>query len=116
MNSDLFGIRSTGQITVKDSSKLDFETQTSHTLNVTVADGKGHTVVAAITIHVLDVLEADHPAKWSWLIHSPYKIEMDTASNQFHCSSEKASALTSLLSSQAIHWELSDTFAIPAVN
>jgi len=65
---------------------------------------------------VYDELEADHPAKWSWLIHSPFKINMDAANNTFRCDSGNISATVSLFSKQALHWELSDTFGIPAVN
>ena len=65
---------------------------------------------------VYDELEADHPAKWSWLVHSPFKILMDTISNTFRCDSGNISAKGLLFSKQSLHWELSDTFAIPAVN
>src|SRR6185437_5529761 len=65
---------------------------------------------------VYDELEADHPAKWSWLIHSPFKINIDSANNTFQCDSGNVSAKVSLFSHQPLHWELADTFAIPAVN
>ena len=65
---------------------------------------------------IYDELEADHPAKWSWLIHSPYKIKVDELKDQFYCSSSKVTATTSLFSSQKFHWQLSDTFGVPAVN
>lgn len=65
---------------------------------------------------IYDELEADHPAKWSWLIHSSYKITIHSAQNQFNCQAKKGSASASLFATQPLHWELSDTFAIAAVN
>ncbi len=57
--SNLFTISPNGQLLLKDSSKLDFETQTVHTLNVSVSDGKGLSKAASITVNVLDVAEGD---------------------------------------------------------
>lgn len=65
---------------------------------------------------VYDELEADHPAEWSWLIHSPGRIMMDTVGSTFHCSIKNASAGGALFSSQPVRWALSDTFGVPAEN
>jgi hypothetical protein len=65
---------------------------------------------------IYDELEADHPAKWSWLIHSPYKIVINAFKNQFYCNSKTVSSTTSLFTNQKIAWAISDTFGIPAVN
>ena len=47
----------TGQITVTDSSQLDFETTTSFTLDVTVTDSTFRTDTATITVNVNDLNE-----------------------------------------------------------
>ncbi|MBS1655925.1 MAG: heparinase II/III family protein, partial [Bacteroidetes bacterium] len=65
---------------------------------------------------VYDELEADHPAKWSWLIHSPYKIQISETKNQFYCKSSGVNASTSLFAPQKLQWSISDTFGVPAVN
>lgn len=65
---------------------------------------------------VYDELTADHAAKWSWLIHSPYKIHLDTMKNEFYCSSNNASAVAKLFSSQPLTWALTDTFATRPIN
>lgn len=65
---------------------------------------------------VYDELEADHPAKWSWLIHSPYKIQISETKNQFYCKSSRVNASTSLFAPQKLQWSISDTFGVPAVN
>lgn len=57
--SNFFNLTPSGQLLVKDSSKLDFETQPVLTVGVTVNDGKGHSVIAVITVNVLDVAEGD---------------------------------------------------------
>ncbi len=67
-------------------------------------------------IVVYDVLEADHDASWSWLIHSPQKIILDSARNEFQCNLENASSRTELFGSKSFHWTLTDTFAIPVKN
>ncbi|SFQ38282.1 Heparinase II/III-like protein [Parafilimonas terrae] len=65
---------------------------------------------------VYDELEADHAAKWSWLIHSPYQIKIDAGKHAFYCNSEKVSANTSLFTTQNLQWNITDTFAVQAVN
>jgi hypothetical protein len=65
---------------------------------------------------VYDELEADHAAKWSWLIHSPYQIKIDAGKHAFYCNSDKVSANTSLFTTQNLQWNITDTFAVQAVN
>jgi hypothetical protein len=65
---------------------------------------------------VYDDLAADHHAKWSWLIHSPQKIHLDTAENRFYCKLKDASAVAALFGTQPVRWELTDTFATKPVN
>ena len=53
-----FSINSaTGQITVADSSQLDFETTTSFTLQVTVSDGANTSAIQTLTIDLTNVDE-----------------------------------------------------------
>lgn len=65
---------------------------------------------------VYDDLEADHAATWSWYIHSPQKITIDSAQHHFHCILNDVSANASFFSSQPVQWALADTFAVPAEN
>lgn len=58
-SSPHFNITSTGQLSVKTGANIDFETQKQHVVNVTVSDGNGHQVVAAITVNVVDTAEID---------------------------------------------------------
>lgn len=67
-------------------------------------------------ILIYDDLAADHPAKWSWLIHSPNKMTVDAAQNRFYGHSGKANAQTSLLASQSLAWKVTDSFGVAAVN
>jgi Tol biopolymer transport system component len=55
---DVFSITSGGQLKVKNSAVLDFETKTEHQFAVTVSDGKGLSRNATITVKVLDVDES----------------------------------------------------------
>ncbi len=57
--SGAFAIDSTtGEITVADGTQLDFESQSSYALNVTVDDGNGGTDTATVTINLNDVNDA----------------------------------------------------------
>lgn len=48
----------TGQITVANSSKLDYEDTTSHTLNIKVTDSEGSEDTGTVTVNVTDANEA----------------------------------------------------------
>ncbi len=65
---------------------------------------------------IYDELEADRPARWSWLIHSMKPTQLDTAQNQFHSQFEKSVGRGKLWSSLPVTWAVADTFDIPAVN
>lgn len=65
---------------------------------------------------IYDELEADHPAIWSWLIHSPHHIKINPPAGTFAVEEKGLSAQAYLTGSQALHWNLTDTFAVPAVN
>ncbi|MDM8523053.1 cadherin domain-containing protein [Desulfococcaceae bacterium HSG8] len=56
-NTGAFAINSTsGQITINDASKLDYETTASYTLTVQVSDGT-HVATSAVTVNIGDVNE-----------------------------------------------------------
>ncbi|HVW62284.1 MAG TPA: DUF4962 domain-containing protein, partial [Puia sp.] len=65
---------------------------------------------------VYDELEADHPARWSWLAHSPYKINLDSSHGVFRAANEKGQAQVALYGARPLKWSLSDTFGVAAVN
>ena len=65
---------------------------------------------------VYDELEAASPSTWKWLIHSPRKISLDTAKNEFYCALGNAAAASSFFSSQPVKWGLTDTFAVAVDN
>src|SRR5204862_7608104 len=51
-----FGINAaTGQITVANSTQLDYETTTSFTLGVTVSDGANTSAAGSVTVNILNV-------------------------------------------------------------
>ncbi len=64
---------------------------------------------------VYDDLEADHPAEWSWLLHSPGKIEAN-ADEQLLATTDNARAQIELLASDALKTAISDEFDPPALN
>ncbi len=55
----VFTVSPSGQLSVKDSRQLDFETKSTHSFNVTVSDGRGLSKSASITVNVLDVAEPE---------------------------------------------------------
>lgn len=65
---------------------------------------------------VYDELEANHPATWSWLLHSPYRIRVDSARNSLEAANEKGSADVALYGAQPVRWSVSDTFGVAATN
>jgi len=67
-------------------------------------------------IVVYDELEADHPASWSWLLHSMAKIHIDTATNRFSSRFEGFSGAGKLWTPSAVSWSLADTFEVRAEN
>jgi hypothetical protein len=65
---------------------------------------------------VYDDLAAEQPASWSWYIHSPQQIAIDTAQHYFHSTLGNVSANAAFFSSLPVQWALADTFAVPAEN
>jgi len=68
------------------------------------------------TIVMYDELEADHPASWSWLIHSPQKITIDSLQNEFSSALGNFKSKAKLFASRSLKWSLTDTFAVPVTN
>lgn len=67
-------------------------------------------------IVVYDELEADHPASWSWLLHSMAKIHIDTATNRFSSNFDGFLGTGKLWAPSAVSWSLADTFEVRAEN
>ena len=58
--SDMFRVRTNGQIEVSDKADLDYETSRSHTVTLTADDGTGEangTASITVNIHVTDLDE-----------------------------------------------------------
>ena len=68
------------------------------------------------TLVIYDELEAEKPVKWSWLIHSHQKIEMDSVNQTFTSQFEKSFGKATLWSSSPVNWNLTGSFEIAAVN
>lgn len=67
-------------------------------------------------IVVYDELEADHPASWSWLLHSMAEIHIDTVANRFSSYFDGFSGTGKLWAPSAVSWSLTDTFEVRAEN
>jgi len=68
------------------------------------------------TVIIYDELEADHPAKWSWLLHSPNEISAEAANNRLLASVETARAQVDLYGSVPLSFEVNNRFDPPALN
>lgn len=66
-------------------------------------------------IVVYDELEAAHPAKWSWLLHSPYPIRQ-TDGQWLYGESPAAKGQVHVFGSTALHTRVTDQFFEDAVN
>lgn len=65
---------------------------------------------------IYDELEADHPARWSWLLHSPNEISAEAANNRLLASVETARAQVDLYGSVPLSFEVNNRFDPPALN
>ena len=65
---------------------------------------------------VYDELEAKQPVNWSWLIHSPQKIGIDSVQNAFICSNGVVNSVTNFYSSQPVRWSMTNIFTPPLTN
>jgi surface protein len=57
--SELFHVAENGEITLAEGKSLDFETDSEHTLTLSVTDGTNDPVEFTVTIAVIDLVEAD---------------------------------------------------------
>jgi hypothetical protein len=67
-------------------------------------------------IVIYDELEADHPAQWSWLLHSPDKISCDSAHNRLTVADPTARSQVDFFAPLALNFDVHDRFAPPAAN
>lgn len=65
---------------------------------------------------VYDELEADHPAKWSWVLHSPLDEISRLEGDAFSFSSEEMTSRVDVMSSGELEWEVTDKYETPAEN
>ncbi|NLS98253.1 MAG: DUF4962 domain-containing protein [Planctomycetaceae bacterium] len=65
---------------------------------------------------IYDDLQADHAAEWSWLLHSPGKIETDVDTNRFLATTDNAQARINMFASSPVKGTVSDQFDPPALN
>ncbi|NQT12487.1 MAG: heparinase II/III-family protein, partial [Planctomycetes bacterium] len=65
---------------------------------------------------VYDELEADHPAKWSWLLHSPGEMTADADRQRLSAGVDTARAQVALFGTGPLQLAVSDQFDPPAVN
>ncbi|MHC4596512.1 MAG: heparinase II/III family protein, partial [Planctomycetota bacterium] len=74
---------------------------------------------------IYDELEADHPAKWSWLLHSPNEISAEAANNRLLAPAsswrrqergETARVQVDLYGSVPLSFEVNNRFDPPALN
>lgn len=68
------------------------------------------------TIVIYDELEADHPARWSWLLHSPDKMTLDTDGNSLLARTLTARSRVDVLGSVPLEFNVHNRFNPPAVN
>lgn len=65
---------------------------------------------------VYDDLEADHAAQWSYWLHSPDHLTLDSASGRLLVPTARASAQAWLFSASPLGRSITDTFTVPAIN
>jgi hypothetical protein len=68
------------------------------------------------TVVVYDDLAADHPAQWSWLLHSGQPITADADGGRLLAAVDKARAQVDLFGHTPLVTTISDRFDPPAVN
>ena len=68
------------------------------------------------TVVVYDELEADHPARWSWLLHGKTKITADARRQRLATVAETARAQVDLFGSGPLDLAVTNRFDPPAVN
>ena len=68
------------------------------------------------TVVIYDVLEADHPAAWSWLLHNDSMMTIDPLKKTIMAGNEFVEAQVSLFSSSPIDFKLTDQFSVSVDN
>ena len=68
------------------------------------------------TVVIYDVLEADHPAAWSWLLHNDSMMTIDPLKKTIMAGNVFVEARVSLFSSSPIDFKLTDQFSVPVDN
>ncbi len=68
------------------------------------------------TVVIYDDLVADHPAEWSWLLHSMEKMRLDAEQHRLFASAKGARGRVDLLGSVPLRLNLTGHFGVPAVN
>ncbi len=69
---------------------------------------------AAVVIY--DDLVADHPAEWSWLLHSMETMRLDADHHRLFASAKGARGRVDLFGSVPLRLDLTGHFGVPAVN
>jgi hypothetical protein len=65
---------------------------------------------------IYDELEADHPAEWSWLLHSPDKISPDAKNNRLAATTSTARSRVEFFAATPLNFDVHNRFDPPALN
>ncbi|UCE49905.1 MAG: DUF4962 domain-containing protein [Phycisphaerales bacterium] len=68
------------------------------------------------TVVIYDELEADHAARWSWLLHCPEKISVDAKNNRLTATTSTARSRIDLFSATPLSFDIHNRFDPPALN
>ncbi len=68
------------------------------------------------TVVVYDDLVANHPAEWSWLLHSMEKMRVEPERHRLFGSAKEARSRVDLFGAVPLRFNLTDHFGVPAVN
>jgi hypothetical protein len=68
------------------------------------------------TVVIYDDLVADHPAEWSWLLHSMEELHLEADRHRLFASAGKARGRVNLIGSVPLRFEVTSHFGVPAVN
>ncbi|MFC1715245.1 DUF4962 domain-containing protein [Candidatus Poribacteria bacterium] len=68
------------------------------------------------TIVIYDEMEADHPANWDWLLHSPQEMTSGSDGLRMLTETSTARAHVDIMGTGSLHMEINDQFDPPALN
>jgi hypothetical protein len=68
------------------------------------------------TVVIYDDLAADHPAEWTWLLHSMEKMRLEADRHRLFASAKGARGRADLFGSVPLRLDLTGHFGVPAVN